>query len=572
MRRRSLYGLLLLGAFVCPAAVHAADDAAIWSKPRFTADGGELNKAAANLSVKPGTGVVVLNEENTYVFEADGKAVHTHYLVYKILTQGGAEGWDATELRWEPWHQQRPVLRARVITPDNQVHSLDAKTITDAPSNDEDDKTYGDSRVLRAPLPAIAPGSIVEEEQVYKEDAPFFEAGVVERAYFGRGVPVERTKLTLDAPTSLPLRYSLQLLPDLKPQKSEDNGRTQIVFEQGPMEALDPYESYLPKDMAAQPMLTFSTGASWQSIASAYGKIVGEKATLQDVQALVDGLISGKTTRDEKAAAILQYLSKEVRYTGVEFGSAAIIPHAPAQTLKNKYGDCKDKATLAVTMLRASGIPAYVALLNVGQRQDVAPEMPGMGLFDHAIVYVPGSSDLWIDPTDAYAQLGEVPQADQGRLALIARAESTGLVTIPEASSNDNRIVEKREFYLAENGPARIVETTHVSGVFDSWFRGAYADDKDKETEKNLKTYIGSEYLSEKLTRWDRSDPKDLSKPFQLVLEADAAKRGATDLDAAVAAIRLDSIFYYLPDILKQREPKPENETDEAKDQPKKPR
>ena len=92
---------------------------------------------------------------------------------------------------------------------------------------------------------------------------------------------------------------------------------------------------------------------------------------------------------DRKAAALLDYLDRQVRYTGIEFGGAAIIPHDPAETLAKKYGDCKDKATLLVTMFRAAGVPAYVALLNAGSRMDVPAELPGMGLFDHAIVYVP---------------------------------------------------------------------------------------------------------------------------------------------------------------------------------------
>jgi Domain of Unknown Function with PDB structure (DUF3857) len=229
MSHRCMHAFVILGALVFPAIRSAADDPDFWSRPRFEADAAAVNKAASNVSVKPGADVVVLDEEDSYVFETDGKAVHTYYLVYKVLTQRGVEGWDATSLEWEPWHEEHPRLRARVITPDNVIHPLDPKTITDAPARDKEEKTYGDGRVLRAPLPAIAPGSVVEEEQTRPESAPFFGAGVVERSYFGRGVPVQRAKLTLDAPASILLRYSLQLLPDVKPQKSEANGRTQIV-------------------------------------------------------------------------------------------------------------------------------------------------------------------------------------------------------------------------------------------------------------------------------------------------------------------------------------------------------
>jgi Flp pilus assembly protein TadD len=290
------------------------------------------------------------------------------------------------------------------------------------------------------------------------------------------------------------------------------------------------------------------------------------------VQTVVNGLAAGKTTREEKAAAILQYLSREVRYTGVEFGDAAIVPHAPAETLKHKYGDCKDKATLAVTMLRAAGIASYVALLNVGQRQDVEAELPGMGEFDHAIVFAPGSPDLWMDPTDKYARLGQLPQTDQGRLALVARTASTGLTNIPEASSKDNRIVESREFYLAENGPARIVETTQTYGVFESEYRSAYADADNKERKKSLKEYVENQYLAKELNREERSDPRDLSKQFQLVLEATGAKRGYTDLESAVAAIRLESLFDRLPSELQEKEKEPESGADAPKEKPKKPR
>ena len=139
-------------------------------------------------------------------------------------------------------------------------------------------------------------------------------------------------------------------------------------------------------------MIEFSTGASWQSIAAEYGKIVDDRANSPAVQAVVTPLIAGKKSAAEKEAAILDYLDREVRYTGIEFGEAAIVPHDPAETLAKKYGDCKDKATLLVAMLRAAGIPAYVAILDAGVRMDVPVDLPGMGMFDHAIVYVPGKN------------------------------------------------------------------------------------------------------------------------------------------------------------------------------------
>src|SRR5271167_3706887 len=234
--------------FIVAMPAIADDQAGAWKITRFAEDAHAFYEAASSVTPKDGTNVVVLIDEDNYVFDADGKAVRTSYLVYKILTQRGAEGWDNISIDWEPWHEDRPTLRARVITPDGKVHMLDPKTVTDAPASDNEEKIYSDGRVIRAPLPAIAPGSVVEEEIVVSERAALFEAGVVSREYFGRRVPVQQARLTLDAPASLALQYSLQLLPELKPERKEANGRVQITFEQGPQKAVEDVENYLPSE------------------------------------------------------------------------------------------------------------------------------------------------------------------------------------------------------------------------------------------------------------------------------------------------------------------------------------
>ena len=68
-----------------------------------------------------------------------------------------------------PWHEVRPTFHARVITPDSAVHPLDSNTVTDAPAKENEDNVFSDRRVMRAPLPAIAPGSLVEEEETSTE-------------------------------------------------------------------------------------------------------------------------------------------------------------------------------------------------------------------------------------------------------------------------------------------------------------------------------------------------------------------------------------------------------------------
>ena len=555
-----------------------------WKAAHFSLPAKDLYGAASAVSAPEGTNVVVLEDDESYTFDQAGRLTHIGYFIYKVLTQKGAEGWDAFSVGWQPWHQERPEIRVRVITPDYAEHRLDPNTITEGPAQEGEYKIFSDAKRLRAPFPAVAPGAVIEQEFIEKETEPLFSAGHAGWTTFGRErVPVEHSHVEFDAPASLPLRTGTLLLSDVKQGREEANGRVRLTFDIGRLEGIEPRDPDLPSNDPVYPQLSYSTGGSWQQVAATYSKIIDEHAQVTAVKDDVSRLIAGKTSIAEKEAAILDYLDREVRYTGIEFGGAAIVPHDPAETLGKKYGDCKDKATLLVAMLRAAGIPAYVALLNAGSRMDVPPEQPGMGLFDHAIVFVPGaaqskkspvpSSDLWIDATDRYARLGQLPIADQGRMALVARPETTELSKVPESTSKDNVLVESREIKLSENGPASVTEKTRPNGVYESRYRFYYADKPDKETRDNLTAYIKAQYLSENLGSIDRTDPADLSHPFELTLSCEKARRGYTDLSNGVAAIRLDAMFFRLPEELRRKDDADEKKKQaEDKDQPHKPR
>lgn len=201
---------------------------------------------------------------------------------------------------WDPWRQERPTVRARIISSDSASHPLDEKTTTDAPAKETQDAVFSNRRVLRAPLPSIASGSLVEEEQTTNENPLFAGAGTVERFYFGGSVPIEHTRLVLDAPSSVPIHYAIQLLPDLNPQRTESDGRVRMVFESGHIDAIEEAEPELSSDVAAYPSVTFSTGNSWQQAAEEYARIVDRQIANADLESTVARLISGKKAGDQK--------------------------------------------------------------------------------------------------------------------------------------------------------------------------------------------------------------------------------------------------------------------------------
>ena len=83
-----------------------------------------------------------------------------------------------------------------------------------------------------------------------------------------------------------------------------------------------------------------------------------------------------------------------------------------------KFGDCKDKASLLVVMLREIGVDASLVLARTRRGGDLDPEPASLAPFDHAIVYVP-RYDLFLDGTAEFSGADELPAQDQDIPVLI---------------------------------------------------------------------------------------------------------------------------------------------------------
>jgi Flp pilus assembly protein TadD/transglutaminase-like putative cysteine protease len=537
-----LFCVLLL---TIPSSLHADE---IWNAASFSASPGALQQAAASVKAEKDTVATILVHDERYTYDREGKSVETYHTIYRIENEEGVSGWAEASAQWDPWHQSKPEIRARVITTEGAEHILDLKTLNDVPAHENSPDTYTDKRSFGGPLPAISVGAIVEEEITIRETVPFFAAGVVERSVLNRSVPVNKTRIIVSHPESLPFRYVMQQMPSAKVNKTSHDGIETIEIEDGPYEARSEKLTNLPPDVPRGPQVEFSTGTSWQNVVAEYARLSNDKLRVADVQSLLGKINLKASSRPELIRRLVAALHKNVRYTGVEFGEASIVPQYPSETLKRKYGDCKDKAALLVTMLRALNIPANLALLSTGPGQDINPELPGMGVFDHAIVFVPASGsepELWIDATAQYSRVGDLPRMDHGRWALIVEQNNTALKKIPAFTAAQNLHRELREFTLAEFGLASIRETDEQIGPRESEYREFYSGDA-KNVRESSEKYVKNAYLADSLIALEHGDLSDLEKPFSLTFVT-KGKRGTTDYESAVMAIRVEDLMDGFP-------------------------
>lgn len=539
-------GILLLFAFLFPAASLRAQ-APDWpyTGAAFSVSPQEILSAASHIKAEQYAEATVLFERDSWELLADGRSNYRHVLVYRIETESALSGWGETSSRYDPWHQNPPTMRARVILPDGRVSQLDEKTITDGPASESEEQTYTDARIRKAPLPGLAVGAIVEKETVVEDTRPFFAGGGVYRDFFARGVPIIHYELTIDTPKDASFQYRPYLLPGLQMTDEEKDGVRHLRFTRLLQDAQYNSDIDLPTHNHLSPMVEFATGKSWASVAQSYRELSEPRMEPAQAKALLPA--RKKQTRMEYIAEIVARLHREVRYTGIEFGQAALQPATSSEVLKRHYGDCKDKAALLVTMLRAAEIPAYMALLDVGPGMDVTPDMPGMNQFDHAIVYVPAASPnesaLWIDATAEYSQVGTLPTGDQGRLALVIAPDTKELTEIPIGKAEENSLLELRDVRMAANGWAHISETSLTHGDIDASYRNEFGEDDSREKRANLESYAKDHYLAKALVNVEHGDGKDLTKEFRLKLDMDEARRGTTEMDDAAVAIPYSALF-----------------------------
>lgn len=140
--------------------------------------------------------------------------------------------------------------------------------------------------------------------------------------------------------------------------------------------------------------------------------------------------------REQQISTVLRFVQDEVRYFGIEIGASTEKPADPSAVFSRRFGDCKDKSLLFVTILRALGIEAHPVLVNATSCRAIEDWQPSAGAFDHCIAVVQcGGRTYWLDPTMNY-QRGPLaahylPAYERG---LVISPQTTRLTVIPQTT------------------------------------------------------------------------------------------------------------------------------------------
>ncbi len=472
------------------------------------------------------------------VFE-NGLSNRFHQVVFQPLTDEAAAEARQFFTSYEGARQAIDLRLARVYRADGSVaESIESG---EGAANNPATAMYTSVRTFFVSFPRLSPGDIVEvryriDDVTVKNDLKdsFYDTEFVQERD-----PVLESEFVLVSPKSKALTTFVANVPQMKVETSESGEQRTQRFKVTELAGLAPEPAQPPaSEIAGQ--VHVSSFKSWEEVGSFYWNLVKDQFDIDEEVRKRTAEIA-KTHKDElsRVKAVYHYAT-ELRYVALEFGIEGIKPRRCALTIARGWGDCKDKATVIVTMLRELGIPSTLVLVRTGMRGDLpmgAP--PSLAVFDHAIAYVP-SLDLYLDGTAEGSGSSEFPAMDRGSVALQINEGKAKLVRLPNAGPEASPHDRKFDITLSADGSATFVAESVVAGVNAPSWRARYAPAgtrKDRAAQ-DFSGFLGPIDLTKEASVTVK-DVTDVEKPFNVTVRGKAsaiARREGDLLSTAVAS------------------------------------
>jgi hypothetical protein len=210
--------------------------------------------------------------------------------------------------------------------------------------------------------------------------------------------------------------------------------------------------------------------ARWQDVSRWMSELTDPQAALDEALTRKSAqLTAGTPGRLDRVRSISRYV-QGIQYISIQTGlgrGGGYRPHAASEVLARSYGDCKDKSNLMRALLAAAGIPSHLVNIWSGDATYVREEWPTPQQFNHCILAIDTGGEPWpgpvvklptlgalllFDPTDPHTPLGDLPQVEQGSLALVIAGDAGTIVRVPVLPADSNRFERETDVTLASDG------------------------------------------------------------------------------------------------------------------------
>jgi len=457
------------------------------------------------------TDAVVLLDDTTYTVAPDGHATeHCRYVVKILRPQGRDAG-----IVYVPFDTDSKLLNLHVwsIAPDGHEFALKDNEIFELGYPGQGN-FYADIKLKVARAPGRDPGGIVAYEYEQRVRPYLTET----TWHFQDTLPHLSQTFTLELPPGYSYGTVWAHHPAIKPADLE-RGRWRWEMNQTPGIDLDrvpmsPSEAALSGRMTihyAAPGNSLATDGSWKSIGEWYGRLSQDRLVASPEAAAKAKQLSGASTDFyDKTEPIAEFVQKQIRYFVIERGIGGQQPHFAADIFRNRYGDCKDKATLLSAMLSSVGI--HSALMMVDSRRGVVdPDAPStVGNHMIAAIEIPkgytspklrsvvtthsGRRYLIFDPTWEKTAFGQLEHNLQGGYGVLMEGPDTEIIHLPILAPELNTIRRTASFHLQPDGSLQGTVTEKRFGDLSEHRRDLYISGNSKEQTEFLDHSLAQDF------------------------------------------------------------------------------
>lgn len=389
---------------------------------------------------------------HAYVVNADGSYTLTVDEVRRIVHARAVAPHSRYAITYQGARDRIGALAAYTEKPDGRRIALGPAQIERQPDGT-------DARTMLLRFPEVAAGDRLVLHYVLKRGAALFP-GQFEDLSSSPFYRQPAFSLSYDLPEQMPLYAdALGFEPAAPAAAAPGRRRYAWRYQSGPNRRIEAGSvSYL--DYGKR--LAVSTFADYGAFARAFeAGAAGRAAPTPEIAALAARLTRGLPDARARALALADWVRREVRHTGAEFGPGGVVPEPAASVLARRHGDGKDHAILLEALLSAAGIDSSPALLNNGAAFRL-PRTPTLGILNHMITYVPGL-DLYLDASATSVAPGYLPDQLLGKPVLLTR---TGQLARTPAFQPD-RARNVSEFHVGRGGKTlfRVIKTNTGAGA-----------------------------------------------------------------------------------------------------------
>ena len=456
-----------------------------WVKPQF------FDRGAAAFAPEPGMDQHWLLLERQ-VNVASNEVFH-HY-ARQILTVSGMQNGSTLKIDFNPSYQMLTLHWARIWRGGNHFEKLDAGRVRVVrQERDLEEHILNGEQTAMLVLDDVRVGDIVDYAYSVTGANPVFNGKFSTAIRVQLEEPVERllTRVLWPAQRRLyPKAYGCAIQPLLATKSNV----VECVWDLRQTPACH-QEDALPVWCDPAPWVQLTEFKTWAEVNQWALALFQNNSQLSPELAQKIGAWRQLPTQEQQVLAALRFVQDEVRYFGIEIGVSADKPADPAAVFARRFGDCKDKSLLFVTLLRTLGIEAYPVLVNTQARQTVGDRLPAADLFDHCIAVVRFEGQTWwLDPTAGYQRgplaMHYLPPYGYG---LVISPQTTGLVAIPQTTGLP-RTTTTEYFHLGgKSGVSSLKVVTVAEGRDADVLRETFANSKRGDIEKTF-THFYAEY------------------------------------------------------------------------------